>query len=90
MGIMQCARYGCGNVCCKYLFYSQTYVCEECVAELKQEFENSNVLTCTEKYFDKKFSKFLRTEKGHFHLKTKKDKTRTRIDTLEYIDSCFL
>ena len=86
MGVMECDRYGCGNVCCKYLINDRSYVCNDCVAELKQELQNSNVLTCTEKFFNKKFSKFLKTERGHFHLKKKKD----MIDTINYIDSCFL
>ena len=65
MGLMECDRNSCGNVCSKYQFDGRYYVCEECVQELLEVLGKTK---CTKKYFDKKFSKFLKSEKGQFHL----------------------
>ena len=71
MGIMDCDRSGCGNMGSEYLFNGQTYVCEACVFELIQELENADRIDCTEKYFKKKFKKFLKSKKNEFRLKHK-------------------
>ena len=71
MGIMDCDRSGCGNMGSEYLFDGQTYVCEACIFELLQELENADRIVCTEKYFNKKFKKFLKSKKNEFRLRHK-------------------
>lgn len=69
MGIMDCDRLDCINMGSEYLFNGKTYVCESCIFELLQEFENADKIICTEKYFKKKFKKFLKSKKNEFRLK---------------------
>ena len=69
MGIMDCDRSGCKNMGSEYLFHGQTYVCESCIYEFLQELQNADKIICTEKYFHKKFKKFLKSKKNEFRLK---------------------
>ncbi len=55
MGIMDCDRLNCKNMGSEYLFNGTTYVCESCIFELLQEFENADKIVCSRKYFSKKF-----------------------------------
>lgn len=82
MGVMECDRIGCENVCCEYCINGKAYLCSSCAEEFMNVLEKANRNKCSEKYFYKKLDKFLKNKSGEFHVKFYESKTSVNVKKL--------
>ena len=59
MGVCECSRVGCDNVCCNYIHVYGTYICSDCQKEFKEELKYLGYPYASRDFFDDKLLEFL-------------------------------